>query len=90
MNKRDIIGALFFSIVAVCFIVTAFAIHDFGNPAVSNMDDYIINNCQEEAGANNAVTSVVFDYRGFDTLGEATVLFAAVAGVIVLFRRLKK
>jgi multisubunit Na+/H+ antiporter MnhB subunit len=32
----------------------------------------------------------VFDYRGFDTLGEATVLFAAVAGVIILFRRIKK
>jgi multisubunit Na+/H+ antiporter MnhB subunit len=88
MNKRNIIAALFFAVVAVCFIVTAFAIHDFGNPTVSNMDDYIINNCQEEAGANNAVT--LFDCRGFDTLGEATVLFAAVAGVIVLFRRLKK
>ena len=36
------------------------------------------------------VTAVVFDYRGFDTLGEATVLFAAATGVIVLFRRLKK
>jgi multisubunit Na+/H+ antiporter MnhB subunit len=54
------------------------------------MDDYIIDNCQNETGADNGVTSVVFDYRGFDTLGEATVLFTAVAGVIVLFRRLKK
>ena len=54
------------------------------------MDDHIIDNCQEETGANNAVTSVVFDYRGFDTLGEATVLFTAVAGVILIFRRLKK
>jgi len=55
-----------------------------------DMDQYIIDNCQNETGANNAVTSVVFDYRGFDTLGEATVLFAAVAGVILIFRRLKK
>ena len=90
MNNRDIIAAVFFAVVAVSFIVTAIAIHDFGNPVASNMDDYIINNCQQETGANNAVTSVVFDYRGFDTLGEATVLFTAVAGVIVLFRRLKK
>jgi multisubunit Na+/H+ antiporter MnhB subunit len=43
-----------------------------------------------ETGANNAVTSVVFDYLGFDTLGEATILFTAVAGVILVFRRLKK
>ena len=54
------------------------------------MDDHIIDNCQKETGANNGVTSVVFDYRGFDTLGEATVLFTAVAGVIMIFRRLKK
>jgi multisubunit Na+/H+ antiporter MnhB subunit len=90
MNNRNIVALVFFAIVAVCFIVTAFSIHQFGNPTVSNMDDYIIDNTQTEVGANNAVTSVVFDYRGFDTLGEATVLFAAVAGVIILFRRLKK
>jgi len=45
---------------------------------------------QEETGANNGVTGVVFDYRGFDTLGEATVLFTAVAGVIMIFRRKKQ
>jgi multisubunit Na+/H+ antiporter MnhB subunit len=90
MNKRNVVAVVFFAVVAVCFIFTAIAIHDFGEPDSSNMDDYIINNCQEETGANNAVTSVVFDYRGFDTLGEATVLFAAVAGVIILFRRIKK
>jgi len=53
------------------------------------MDDYVIENTQEETGANNGATAVVFDYRGFDTLGEATVLFTAVAGVIMIFRRLK-
>jgi hypothetical protein len=36
--------------------------------------------------ANNVVTAIVFDYRGFDTLGEATVLFAAVSGVLVTLR----
>jgi multisubunit Na+/H+ antiporter MnhB subunit len=60
---------------------------EFGEVPEAEMDDYIIEHSQEEVGANNAVTSVVFDYRGFDTLGEATVLFAAVVGVIVIFRR---
>jgi multisubunit Na+/H+ antiporter MnhB subunit len=36
------------------------------------------------------VTSVVFDYRGYDTLGEATVLFTAIAGIMLLFGREKK
>jgi len=64
--------------------------HPFGIPYESEMDDNIITNAQTETGANNAVTSVVFDYRGFDTLGEATILFTAVAAVIMVFRRLKK
>lgn len=60
----------------------------FGQPAMADMDQYFIEHGREETGANNIVTSVVFDYRGFDTLGEATVLFAAVLGVSSLFRKL--
>ena len=64
--------------------------HDFGYPDASDMDDYIIQNAQEETGSNNVVTSVVFDYRGFDTLGEATILFTAVTGVLLLLRTEKR
>jgi multisubunit Na+/H+ antiporter MnhB subunit len=63
--------------------------HDFGYPP-SDMDDYIIDNAQEQTGNNNVVASVVFDYRGFDTLGEATILFTAVTGVLLLLRALKR
>jgi multisubunit Na+/H+ antiporter MnhB subunit len=90
MEKRSIAAILSFSVVAVFFIFTVLLMHPFGEPDSTAMDDDIISNAQTETGANNAVTSVVFDYRGFDTLGEATVLFTAVAGVIMLFRRLKK
>ena len=34
----------------------------------------------------NAVSSVNFDQRGFDTFGEETILFCAVAGVVALLR----
>ncbi|HJJ48565.1 MAG TPA: hypothetical protein O0X39_06225 [Methanocorpusculum sp.] len=61
----------------------------FGEPRESATDDYYIANTEEETGSANAVTAVVFDYRGFDTLGEATVLFIAVLGIIMLFRRIK-
>ncbi|WP_455383235.1 hydrogen gas-evolving membrane-bound hydrogenase subunit E [Salinispira pacifica] len=40
-----------------------------------------------DLGAANLVTAVVVTYRGLDTLGEVTVLFAATAGVGVLLRR---
>ncbi len=36
--------------------------------------------------ATNVVNTVVFDYRGVDTLGEEFILFAAVMGVTLLLR----
>jgi multicomponent Na+:H+ antiporter subunit B len=40
-----------------------------------------------ERHMSNVVTSVVFDYRGFDTMGEEFILFIAVTGVVLLLRR---
>jgi multicomponent Na+:H+ antiporter subunit B len=39
-----------------------------------------------ERQTSNVVAAVVFDYRGFDTMGEELILFAAVAGVAMLLR----
>jgi multicomponent Na+:H+ antiporter subunit B len=39
-----------------------------------------------ERHVTNVVSSIVFDYRGFDTLGEEFILFAAVMGVALLLR----
>jgi len=51
------------------------------------MDDIFIGTSQSnETSTNNAVTAIVFDFRGFDTLGEATVLFSAVCGVLLALR----
>lgn len=41
-------------------------------------------------GAANVVTAVVVTYRGLDTLGEVTVLFAASAGVALVFGTLAR
>ena len=41
----------------------------------------------KETGVPNIVTAVLASYRGYDTLGETTVVFTAGAGVVVLLRR---
>jgi len=89
MDKRTIAGILVFSVVAVFFLFSIFLLHPFGEPGQVQMDDYIITHTQNETGTNNGVTAVVFDYRGFDTLGEATILFSAVAGVLLIFRKVR-
>lgn len=43
-----------------------------------------------ETGIPNVVTSVLASYRGFDTLGETTVVFTAGIGILMLLRRRKK
>lgn len=83
---RKIATIVVFVIFFAFLLFAVYELHEFGDPP-SDMDDYIIQHAQNETGANNAVTSVVFDYRGYDTLGEATVLFTAIAGVMILFRR---
>jgi multicomponent Na+:H+ antiporter subunit B len=40
-----------------------------------------------EIGVPNVVTSVLASYRGYDTLGEATVIFTAAFGVLALIGR---
>ncbi len=40
----------------------------------------------ENTGSANLVTGVIFDFRGYDTLGEATILFTAVIGVLTVLR----
>jgi multisubunit Na+/H+ antiporter MnhB subunit len=65
-------------------------IHPFGNPGTTPMDDYILANTFTERSAQNIVTAMVFDYRGFDTLGEAAVLFTAVCSIGALFRAGRK
>ncbi len=89
MEKRRVVGALGLAVVAVFLLFSIVLIHPFGEPGEVQMDDYIITHTQNETGTNNGVTSVVFDFRGFDTLGEATILFSAVAGVLLVFRRMR-
>ncbi len=40
-----------------------------------------------DTGARNIVTAVLLDFRAYDTLGEATVLFCAVLGALAVLRR---
>jgi multicomponent Na+:H+ antiporter subunit B len=43
-----------------------------------------------ERHSTNVVTAIVFDYRGFDTMGEEFILFASVVGVVLLLRDMRE
>lgn len=60
---------------------------EFGYPILRVASTYLKEGLAK-TGATNVVASVILDYRAFDTLGEATVLFAAVIGVLTVVRRI--
>lgn len=65
---------------------------EMGNKESSygKVSEIIVENTKEMTGAINSVTAVVFDFRGYDTLGESIVLFTAVCGVATVLKSNKK
>jgi len=59
---------------------------DFGSVEVSERvaEEYFDEDNVNEVGSGNIVTAVVVGYRGFDTLGEVTVLFISALGVALI------
>ncbi|MDD1692925.1 MAG: hypothetical protein LUQ05_07060 [Methanoregula sp.] len=79
------------SLLIICAFLGVAALNlTFGVPKITDMDDYFLRFGQEQTGTNNQCTSVTFDFRGFDTLGESTVLFCAVIGVALMFRKMQE
>lgn len=64
---------------------------DPGAPAQTHVAPRYLERSGTEVGLPNVVTSVLASYRGYDTLGEVTVIFTAGIGVLCLlgFKRRK-
>jgi len=67
------------------FRMAAGSLDTFGTSTLRMAGPYI-EGATEKTGSANLVTGVIFDFRGYDTLGEATVLVTAVLGVITILR----
>ncbi|HDP16337.1 MAG TPA: DUF4040 domain-containing protein [Candidatus Omnitrophica bacterium] len=59
---------------------------EFGRPLMPVSGEYLLSGL-EKTGAANIVASIILDFRAYDTLGEATVIFVAIAGAVVLLRK---
>lgn len=58
----------------------------FGEPIMAVVKRYLAQ-AKAKTGAVNVVTAVILDFRAYDTLGEATVLFTSVIGIMAVLRR---
>ncbi|CAA7620733.1 DUF4040 domain-containing protein [Magnetospirillum sp. SS-4] len=57
---------------------------DAGAPVHRHVANRYIEDSAAEVGLPNVVTSVLASYRGYDTLGETTVIFTAAIGVLAV------
>ena len=55
--------------------------------APDGVSDVIVKTNLEKTMAVNNVAAVVFDYRGFDTIGESFILLTAIAGSFVILSK---
>jgi multisubunit Na+/H+ antiporter MnhB subunit len=86
--------------VAIIFVIFLAGIKvfetlpDFGIPIFAEAPEAAsqtyISQGLAKTGAANLVASVILDFRAYDTLGEATVLFTSIIGATVILRKKSK
>lgn len=93
-EEREFFGLV--SSLALIFVFFIFAMESlkglpkFGYPAFTintnaPSNRYLLNGIKE-TGAANIVNAVILDYRGYDTFGEATILFTSILGSLAILR----
>ncbi len=92
---KNVLGLLF-ALVLGTFIILALDnsadFPEFGSVDINDRvsGQYFDQDNIDETGSANIVTAVVVGYRGFDTLGEVTVLFISSLGVALMLTSGKK
>ncbi len=63
---------------------------DPGSPTNRRVVDRYLEKAEEETGTENVITGVILNYRGYDTMGEVTVIFTGLAAVLAVLGREKR
>ncbi|UCG54902.1 MAG: DUF4040 domain-containing protein [Dehalococcoidia bacterium] len=82
-----ITGLVFVTVFMLAAIKALQYLPEFGSSASLRMAKTYIDQGLILTGASNLVAAVILDFRGYDTLGEATVLFTSVIGVVAVLRK---
>ncbi len=80
-----VIAILLILILLYFYTISIKSLDDLGKGSL-RMAEYYIEGAAQKTGSVNLVTGVVFDFRGYDTMGEAVVLVTAVLGVLTILR----
>lgn len=71
----------------IMLAIVMFSLPPFGTWGNREVARYYIDRGAYETGSSAIVNSIVWDFRGYDTMGEETVLYTAALGVFLIMRR---
>ena len=74
-------------VVAVPLLLAMSQLPPHGSPETppyTHVSPYYLEHGAEEGGAENIITDVILNYRGFDTEGEVTVIFTSMVAVLAV------
>jgi multicomponent Na+:H+ antiporter subunit B len=77
-------------LVAALFFAGVMALpplRELDTPIATQVDAHYLAHALADTATPNAVTAILADYRGYDTFGETTVIFAAGLACYLLLRR---
>ncbi len=80
------VTGIFMIVILLYFFAVSISTCDILGKSSLRMAKYYIEGATQKTGSANLVTGVVFDFRGYDTMGEAVVLVTAVLGVLTILR----
>ncbi|MBN2404860.1 MAG: sodium:proton antiporter [Coriobacteriia bacterium] len=85
MKKALVAALLILAAIPLLLAVSELPPHgSASNATYTHVSAYYLEHGAEEAGAENIITDVILNYRGFDTNGEVTVIFTALAAVLAV------
>lgn len=89
-----VVSVVIIFVLFVAGILVFQTLPDFGEPVFSTAPEAAsqtyISEGMQKTGAANIVAAVILDFRAYDTLGEATVLFTSIIGATVILRKKSK
>jgi len=88
-EKRPVVPLLVVVLTGAALVYGTLDMPRFGDPEAEmhRVGNAYLERTPREIGVPNVVTAVLASYRGYDTLGETTVVFTAGVGVLLLLRR---
>ncbi len=87
IEKNRIAGYTVLILLAAILSISVVYLPEFGSFQNKKVALFYLRNGLIFTGSANIVNSIVWDFRGYDTMGEETVLFAATMGVFLIIRR---